>query len=317
MAKMQTADLAYIVQNSAPYIREASVKKSVFFGSGVITPVPGLTIPKGGQVTIPNFGRIASTAQVLRDDQPLVTSKITTGKQVGVVVNRGDAWSVNDLVGAYAGEDFVGEIESQIGEYWSDQIDQHAVSVVKGVTGALAATNAHNISGLTGSDAVISNQSFNAALHRLGDARGKLAMVVAHSDVIQKLEDLSMLDNLTVSEMPDVQTIRKRPILETDSLTPTGGVYDMYIVSRGLLAFGEGLNLGDELESDRDILARDTVITSVRSYTIHPFGMSYGGTAIGTNGQTPTNADFATAGNWTRVFDPKNIGVVKFSFKLA
>ena len=57
------------------------------------------------------------------------------------------------------------------------------------------------------------------------------------------------------------------------------------------------------------------MIVNRRQWVMHPRGVKWlGGTQAGV---TPTNAELATATNWTRVYDPKQIRIVAFKHKLA
>jgi hypothetical protein len=48
---------------------------------------------------------------------------------------------------------------------------------------------------------------------------------------------------------------------------------------------------------------------------LHPRGIKFlGGSVVGSS---PTNAELALAANWTRIYDTKNIRILKFVHKIA
>ncbi|MFI7965156.1 methyltransferase, partial [Acinetobacter baumannii] len=49
-----------------------------------------------------------------------------------------------------------------------------------------------------------------------------------------------------------------------------------------------------------------------RHFVLHPRGIKW----AGDTGIAPNNAGLATAGNWERVYDPKQIRIVAFKHKI-
>jgi hypothetical protein len=55
-------------------------------------------------------------------------------------------------------------------------------------------------------------------------------------------------------------------------------------------------------------------IVQPRQWVMHPRGVKWVGSAAG---PTPSNAELATATNWVRVYEAKQIRIVAFKHKLA
>jgi hypothetical protein len=64
--------------------------------------------------------------------------------------------------------------------------------------------------------------------------------------------------------------------------------------------------MGLQTETDRDILAKSQMPCRLTCTTVyHPVGAKW---TVGTT--NPTQAQLATIGNWTKVYELKNLGIV-------
>ena len=66
------------------------------------------------------------------------------------------------------------------------------------------------------------------------------------------------------------------------------------------------------VETDRDSLAGTDILINRRHFVLHPRGIKW----AGDTGIAPNNAGLATAANWERVYDPKQIRIVAFKHKI-
>ena len=64
--------------------------------------------------------------------------------------------------------------------------------------------------------------------------------------------------------------------------------------------------MGMQTEVDRDILAKSDAMSIDLHYCFHPVGAKW---TVGTT--NPTQAQLATIGNWTKVYELKNLGIVR------
>jgi len=92
-------------------------------------------------------------------------------------------------------------------------------------------------------------------------------------------------------------------VIVSDDLTPTSTNYPVYFFTQGAIASGEQLAL--QTETDRDILAKSDAMSIDLHYCYHPVGAKW---TVGTTNPTP--AQLATIGNWSKVYETKNIGEV-------
>ena len=78
----------------------------------------------------------------------------------------------------------------------------------------------------------------------------------------------------------------------------------MYFFTQGAIASGE--QMGMQTEVDRDILAKSDAMSIDLHYCFHPVGAKWN-----TATPNPTPAQLATIGNWTKVYETKNLGIVR------
>jgi hypothetical protein len=93
-------------------------------------------------------------------------------------------------------------------------------------------------------------------------------------------------------------------VIVSDDLAPTSTNYPVYFFTQGAIASGE--QMGMQTETDRDILAKSDAMSIDLHYVYHPVGAKW---AVGTT--NPTQAALATLGNWTKVYETKNLGIVR------
>jgi hypothetical protein len=76
-------------------------------------------------------------------------------------------------------------------------------------------------------------------------------------------------------------------------------------MASGAVATGQQAALRSEV--DRDILAKSDAMSIDWHNVYHPLGSRYIGAA------NPLTSDLATAGNWEKVFETENIGIVRLT----
>lgn len=291
---------------------------SAFFSSGIVASLPaGLTLPSGGgTVNVPFFNDLTGDAENLSDSTALTVNNITTGKQVGVCIGRGKAWSVNDLAGVMSGADPFRAIIDLIAGFWARNQQRELISVLKGYFAAASMSgNVADISGNAGAAAVISATTTIDAAYKLGDASDQINAFAMHSATVAKLAKDQVIQYLQpAGQAIGLPYYLNKPVIVDDGLPVSSGVYTTYMFTPGSVGYQEDV-IGDaDLETDRDILAGDTVAAMRRRFMLHPAGAKWVGAAAGA---FPTRAELETATNWNGVFPTKNVGIVQFKHKLA
>ena len=305
-----------------PYMRELSTFINAFWQSGVVANVPDLTFGKGGgqQIQMPFYKALDGDAQLLDDAHDLSVSPITTSKDVAVQHARALVYGSTDLAAAFAGSDPMQAIASYVAHNWSTEFTKILLNTLKGSLGALAAegtpVNVLDISGNSGNAAIIDGHSFIDAAQQLGDHKVNIVAVGMHSAVEASLAKNDLITTVRDSDGKMVmQTFMGKRVIVDDQLSPaSGGIYTSWLFGEGAVGFGEG-SPKVPTETDRFALKNggEEFLVTRRHFVLHPRGIKWTGTPALA---TPSNTELATAGNWTRVYEYKNVRMVQFKHKV-
>jgi len=317
---------------------EQTTLRDAFLASGVVQPMAELNATEGGDyINIPHWkANLTGDFEVLTDSTSLTPGKITTDKQVGVIVHRGRAFESRDLAALAAGADPMAAIGAKVADYVANQRQKDLIKCIEGVfggltsnTGAAFASLTLDLSGMT----ALGPRQVAKARALLGDQGDKLTAVAFHSAVYYDLVERKAIDYVTNAEarqtvstvvaasldIPNafggsiqnayagnnsVPTYMGLRVIVSDDLTPTSTNYPVYFFTAGAIASGEQMAM--QTETDRDILAKSDAMSIDLHYCYHPVGAKW---TVGTT--NPTQAQLATIGNWTRVYELKNIGIVR------
>ena len=301
------------------YEIERTAELSAFFQSGIIATVPNLNLAgEGGQhVQMPFWQDLAGDDQLLSTDTDLTVSAFTAEKDVAVLNARALSYGIKDLAAALAGSDPIAALANLYAEKWQRVWQKSLISTVNGAMGALAAespsVNTLDISSLSGAAAVIDGESFIDAQFQLGDAQDRLTAVAMHSGTFAKLNKDDLIDFLRESDGQEFPTYRGRRVIVDDGMPVTAGVYTTYLFGAGAIGYGEGTPKVP-VESERNALigGGEEYLVSRRHFVLHPRGVKWDPTSGVPAKDTPSNAELANANNWTRVYEAKNVRIVRF-----
>jgi hypothetical protein len=317
-----------------PYLLEATTQRDAFLSSGVVQPMAELDASEGGDfINVPFFSaNLSGDFEVLTDSSSLTPGKITANKQVGVVLHRGRAFESRDLAALAAGADPMAAIATKVAAYVANQRQKDLIKCLEGVFGGLTSNTGAAFIDLsfdkTGQTALGPRQVAKARA-LLGDQGDKLTAVAMHSAVYYDLVERKAIDYITNTEARlstaatgastinaiagsiasayagdnSVPTFMGLRVIVSDDLAPTSTNYPVYFFTAGAIASGEQMAL--RTETDRDILAKSDAMAIDLHYCYHPIGAKWGTTV------NPTQAQLATIGNWTKVYETKNIGIVR------
>jgi hypothetical protein len=329
-----------------PYLIEATTVRNSFLTSGVVTALDVLNVTEGGdKVNIPNWkADLSGDAERLTDSTSLTPGKITADKQIGVVLHRGRAWESRDLARLAAGSDPMGAIGAKVADYIANQQQKDMIATLQGVFGALGSSNAGAAFAALTVDASGSGETnlgprqIAAAEALLNEDSDKLAAIVMHPLVYADLKERKAIDYVTATDARvTASSIAAGSITALNAFggsvaaaytnntqipfymgmrvirskdVPTSGTgsttkYACYVMASGAVATGQQAALRSEV--DRDILAKSDAMSVDWHNVYHPLGSRYTGAA------NPLTSDLATAGNWEKVFETENIGIVRLT----
>lgn len=322
-----------------PYVIEQTTQRDAFLASGVVQPMAELNATEGGDtIQVPFWkANLSGDFEVLSDSSSLTPGKIEADKQVGVILHRGRAFEARDLAALAAGSDPMAAIGAKVAEYVSNQRQKDLLSCLGGVFGSLNNNTSSSaffdlcIDSASGDTrTALSPRHVAQARAILGDQGDKLTAVAMHSKVYYDLVERRAIDYVTAGEArtatddqtPDVfagsiqnafgnvtvPTFMGLRVIVSDDVNVTGSgsstEYATYFFTNGAVASGEQLMM--QTETDRDILAKSDAMSIDLHYVYHPVGARWTSATI-----NPTRSELATVGNWSKVYELKNIGIVR------
>ena len=319
-----------------PYVIEQTTQRDAFLQSGVVQPLAELNATEGGDfVNVPYWkANLSGDFEVLSDSSSLTPGKIQAEKQIGVILHRGRAFEARDLASLAAGSDPMAAIGSKIGAYIANQRQKDLISCLSGVFGSINANDSNSalfglcIDSASGdSPTALSPKHVAKAKALLGDAGDKLTAVALHSKVYYDLVERKLVDYVLAADTNatatasggsiapayaagnnTVPTYCGLRVIVSDDVATTGSgsstEYSTYFFTQGAVASGE--QAGMNMETDRDILAKSDALSVDLHYCYHPVGTKWAVTTT-----NPTRAQLETVGNWSKVYETKNIGIVR------
>lgn len=309
----------------APYSLELTATLSEVVQSGIAGMDPqfdSLASGGGKTVDLPFWKDLTGNSEVLSDSASLTANPITSGQDTAAVNNRGKAWGANDLAKWISGDDPSGTIAKLVAGFWSRDHQTTLIKQLDGLfdntAGVLRTTHRVNIysdvvaASIT--DAMrLTGETFIDGTAKLGDASARLVACAMHSDTEAFLRKRDLIDDIPDSEGKGKITLfQGRRVLVDDQCPKVAGAnssaYTTYLFGMGAFALGFG-NLAPEeaIETDRDALASNSYLVSRRRFILHPRGVRWIGTPAGAS---PTDTEFGTAANWSKVYTDKNIRIV-------
>ncbi|MDO8940899.1 MAG: major capsid protein [Methylicorpusculum sp.] len=317
MAKTLISDILK-PENWNKYGINRTAELSALFQSGIVATVPDIILPNGGgTVNLPYFNDLTGDAENLSDSAALTVGNITSSKDVAAVIGRGRAFSVNDLAAVFSGADPAMAIIDLLAAYWARQMQKELIGTLGGAFAAASMSgNVLDVSaGGTEVLRAINENTFIDATQLLGDAKDGISAVAMHSATEAYLAKKQMIVyETTADKNVRIPTYLGKRVIVDDGLPVTTGTYTTYIFAPGAVGFAEATIGEDDLETDRDILAGDTVMTMRRRFMLHPRGIKWKGTPAAA---FPSRAELAIGTNWERVFENKQIRIVQFKHKNA
>jgi hypothetical protein len=319
-----------------PYVIEQTTQRDAFLASGVVQPLAELNATEGGDfINVPFWkANLSGDFEVLTDSSSLTPGKIQADKQVGVILHRGRAFESRDLAALAAGSDPMAAIGAKIADYIANQRQKDLLSCLGGVFGTLGTTSSSAaffplaIDGESGdTPTVLSPRHVAEAKSLLGDQGDKLTAIAMHSKVYYDLVERKAIDYVATTDARGTTTTQSggslvaayggsvdvptycglRVIVSDDVQTSGSGAsteYATYFFTQGAIASGEQMAM--QTETDRDILAKSDAMSIDLHYVYHPVGAKWAVTTT-----NPTRAQLETVGNWSKVYETKNLGIVR------
>ncbi len=315
-----------------PYVVQRTAEKSRLIQSGIVQNSPQFDQKANGEgrtVNMPFWNDLDGDDTVVKGDgSEVVPGKLSTSKDVACKIIREKSWSYNDLTGYLAGSDPSAVIGDLVADYRVRRQQAQLVATLRGVfEAARLAGNTHDIHITSGGGSptsanILNATSFIDAKQKLGDSKEVLTAIMMHSAVEALLAKLDLIDFIPNSQQAGVIKVFQGLEVIVDDGCPvevvdTKNVYTSYLFGRGAIALGNGSGnmpvdggVGTwETEFFRVAKAGDSGVIFRWKNIMHPRGVKWTDTTVAAD--TPDNVELATSDNWLRVYETKQIRVVR------
>lgn len=316
------------------YMAEEFPERNMFVRSGIFeAPPPEVTatLQAGGRlINMPFWDYLARQAPAIPSDDDatsITPKKITASKDQAVKHEWVDARSAMDVAGLLATggrKDPLQHALNRIGEWWMGAEQTMLIASAKGLFADNAANDSSDMIYSVYSDVSspsaankFSRSAFDRACQTLGDRLGDISAIAMHSSVFLSVQDNDDIDYVQDSKLEkEIPYYKGRLVIVDDQMPVTSGSnsdkYTCYLFGRGAFGYASrALDAEYALEYDREALKGNgggqTTMVTRRHVLMHPRGVKW--TDSSCAGIGPTEAELATAANWDRVYDRKNIKI--------
>lgn len=329
---MAITKLSDVVNNASmaaftPFFTKSYHDNSTFLRSGIAASDPVIAARcaaagfGGKTINMPFWGDLDGAENVSTDTGDISIDKISSGQDVAVITRRDKAFGITDLAVDLAGDDPMGWIASRLGAYWARRDQVKVLSTLKGIFKASTGAGKdliYDISGLSGTSAVLGRDTLLWAAQLLGDKKANLTAIAMNSAAETLLTTIDAQSSLyKPSEQGNLASYNGKALIVDDNLgyDSSTKVAEIYLFGAGAVAMND-VPSKNPFEAGRDPLRNggEDFVVSRHAGIAHVRGFKWGGTPAGA---TPTNSELETAANWTKVYDVKDIRVVKVIAKLG
>lgn len=318
-----------------PYVVNRTMELSALVQCGIIsnnTEFDALASQAAPTVNMPFFEDLTGESEQIIEGDDLEDNKITSQKDVAVILRRAKMWSATDLSAALAGSDPMAAIASLVAGFWARDMQKELIAVLKGIFGTVPAgesgtppaetrlaSNLLDISGKSGAAANWSGQAFIDAEQMLGDAKAQLTGVCMHSATEAFLKKQNLIETVQPSNDVAFGVYQGKRVIVDDGCPVEKGVYTTYLFGNGAVALGNGSPAGFvPTETDRAKRKGSGVdyLINRKTMILHPRGIAWQNAAVAKT-EGPSRAEVQDPKNWKPVYEPKQIRIVAFRHKLG
>jgi hypothetical protein len=305
------------------YVVNRTSELSAIFQSGIITRDSKFDqlASEAAQVhNMPFFTDLNGDSEDIVEGTSLTEAKIGSKMDTSTTIRRAKMWGATDLSAQLAGTDPMSAIGDLVAGFWARDHQKELLNILDGVFAATSMSDhVLDISGKTGKAAAFSGEAFIDAMQLMGDARNSLTAVVMHSATKSYLDKLNLIQTIRQSDAVSFDIYMGRRVIVDDSCPADAGNYTTYLFGEGAIAYGVGSPVGlVPVEVDRDKRKGSGVnyLISRKAFIMHPRGVAWKNKTRA-HAESVSRAELKDAGNWERVYEPKQIRIVKFVHKLG
>ncbi len=318
-----------------PYVVNRTMQLSALIQSGIVvnnSEFDNLASQASPLVNMPFFEDLTGESEQVIEDDDLDDNKITSSKDVAVIIRRAKMWSASDLSAALSGSDPMKAIGDLVAAFWMRDMQKELIAVLKGVFGTFddegssltrLLSNILDISGESGNAAKWSGSAFIDAQQRLGDAKDLLTAVAVHSATEAYLRKQNLLETIQPSTGGKIDLYQGKRVIIDDGCPVEGSganmIFTSYLFGAGAIALGNGSPVGFvPTETDRAKRKGSGVdyLINRKTNILHPRGVKFTNTNVEL-AEGPSREELRDAENWQPVYEPKQIRMVAFRHKIG
>ena len=265
-----------------PYVIQKTLEKSALVQSGIVqndAEFDKLASQASPLVNMPFFSDLTGESETVIEGDDLTADKISSKKDVAVILRRAKMWSATDLSAAMSGADPMAAIASLVSDFWVRDLQKELIAVLKGIFGTIPAvsdgspkeaetrlaSNILDMSSASGNGAKWSGSAFIDAQQLLGDNKAELTAVVMHSAVEAALRKQDLIDVIQPSGANPFSTYMGKRVIIDDGCPVTGSgssqVFSTYLFGNGAIALGNGTPKSLLQPKQTEIRKRAVVLT--------------------------------------------------------
>lgn len=295
---------------------ERTAELFAFFTSGIIFNDAEIAafIGSGRTLDLPFYQDLSGDDNVWDDTNDIDLNKIDMAQDTAVVLTREKAWGSTSLAAALGQDDPMGAIQQLVDSYWARRYQSILINTLAGALANVTA-NVHDICALSGAASNIDGESFVDATQKLGDRGDDLNVVTMHSATEASLRKQDLIDFIPDSEGKIVvRTFQGRRVIIDDGMPLAAGCYTTYLFAAGSVSWAEETDpvWSNEAFRHPEKSGGTDALYTRRKVVLHPRGIRWTPASGVPASATPSNAELADTGNWTRVWEAKNIRIVSF-----
>lgn len=311
-----------------PYTLNRTMELSALVQSGIIvnnTEFDTLASQAAPTVNMPFFEDLTGESEQVIEGADLADNKITSNKDVAVIIRRAKMWSATDLAAALAGADPMKAIGDLVARFWERDMQKELIAMLNGVFGTVPdsevrlASNILDISTLSGAKANWSGAAFIDAEQRLGDAKAQLTGICMHSATEAYLKKQNLIETVQPSNDVAFGLYQGKRVIVDDGCPVSSDVYTTYLFGDGAFALGNGNPVGFvPTETDRARRKGSGIdyLINRKTMILHPRGVAWQNAEVAKT-EGPSRTEVANPKNWKPVYEPKQIRMVAFKHKLG
>jgi hypothetical protein len=325
MAVTQISDVV-VPERFSPYTQQLTEEKNRLIDSGAVVRDASIdALLAGGGLTfdLPSWTDLANEEEDISndDDTDLSSpSKIGTGTEIAVRLNRNKSWSSMDLTAVLAGADPLAAVGNRVANYWKKRQQALFIATATGVFnnnekatpggGAVQNDLTHDISDVAYSVGVtdFSAEAVLATALTMGDSMDDLTMVFMHSVVYSRAQALQLIDYIPdANGVINIPRYLGRTLVIDDGMPNANGVFETWFFAGGAFRLGVGKRQVPtavvRVEAAGNGSGQETLHNRVQ-WLMHPTGYKYNVAAPASGGPSNANTtgNLAHADSWQRVY---------------